>query len=337
MRRCRTIGVGSVLVFGCTILIANLCPAHSGDAIAVTAARILNFHVGDTTTRFGRLEFVGGLELQAEAGGFGGFSGLRLDRDRVHFVAVTDRCKVLDGILVRDITGTVHDVSNVQLRPLPPGPNGKAVPKSGFADCEALEISGAQAFVGFEYNSKIARFDVGPDGSFSNFASVSPQPGIGRLVVNRGIEAIAIFPQASQFAGSFIAIAEETFNAIGNHRAFIIGAVDVQELAIEQRDGFAITDADFLPNGDLVILERRFGMQVSPGVRIRQISAAQLVPAATAGGRIIMEATLSNRIDNMEGIDASADATGQIYLTLISDNNFNYFQSNLLLEFKLLQ
>lgn len=62
-----------------------------------------------------------------------------------------------------------------------------------------------------------------------------------------------------------------------------------------------------------------------------------MVPGSTADGEILIEADLTHRIDNMEGIDVTQDDAGQTYLTLISDDNFNYFQSTILLEFRLPQ
>ncbi len=301
----------------------------------VLASKILNFEVGSNGKRFGKLEFVGGLQLESDASGFGGFSGLRLHPDRNALMAVSDRCQVLTATLERDVTGALHDIRDPVLRSLPLDSQGKPLAKSRYTDCEALEIDDGDALIGFERNSQTGRFDIAKDGALTSFRSVWPKPGIGSLDRNRGIEAMAVFPPQSRFAGSILSVSESTLNAEGNHRAFITGPDGVSEFAIASRDGYSVTDADFLPGGDLVILERRFGLNVSPGMRLRRIEAAAIGGGLTADGEVLMEAGLAYRIDNMEGLDISIGEDGQVYLTLISDDNFFYFQSTLLLEFKL--
>ncbi len=313
-----------------------LAPGHAQPEQApVIASKILNFEIGSNGKRFGKLEFVGGLQLESDASGFGGFSGLRLHPGRNAMLSVSDRCMVLTATLERDVTGALHDIRDPMLRPLPPDRQGKPLGKSRHSDCEALDVDDGDALIAFERNSQTGRFDIGTDGALTSFRPVWPKPGIGQLDRNSGIEAMAVFPPQSRFAGSILSISESTLNEKGNHRAFIAGTGGVSEFAIVSREGYSVTDADFLPNGDLVILERRFGLNVSPGMRLRRIAGAAIGGGLTADGEVLMEAGLANRIDNMEGLDISSGEDGQVYLMLISDDNFFYFQSTLLLEFKL--
>jgi hypothetical protein len=335
MRRALAVAVAAMFV---AAMVHVLSPtATEPGPVPVLAAKIPYFGSSNTGNRFGKLEFVGGLQLSSDAKGFGGLSALRLFPDRNHIVALTDKCLVLTGTLERDVTGALHDLTNVVLSGLPSGPDGRPLTKSGHYDCEALEIVGGKAFIAFEKNSTIGRFTINADGTLSDFAVAIRKDKIGRLSNNRGIEAFAVFPPGTPLAGHGIAIAEDSPNPEGNHRAFIQGPVANGELSIAKRDDFAITDAAFLPNGDLVVLERRFGLRISPGVRIRRLPLAQLIPGATVDGEILVEADLTHRIDNMEGIAVTTDEAGQTYLTLVSDDNFNYFQNTILLEFRLPQ
>lgn len=48
---------------------------------------------------------------------------------------------------------------------------------------------------------------------------------------------------------------------------------------------------------------------------------------------MLLEADANFEIDNMEALAITRNAEGRILLTLISDNNFNYFQRTVLLRF----
>ena len=47
----------------------------------------------------------------------------------------------------------------------------------------------------------------------------------------------------------------------------------------------------------------------------------------------MLEASMADQIDNMEGLAVSTDADGRMRVTLVSDDNQNVFQRTLLLEF----
>ncbi len=305
--------------------------------ITVTAARILNFRIADTQTRFGKLEFIGGLQLESDGHGFGGFSGFRFLGDREHFIAVSDKCVALTGVLVRDVTGAPDNIASAALQPLPIDAQTRLGAWGGWSDCEAVATANGQAWVAFEGSGWIGGFSLDAAGQLSGFTRFSPENIRQKFRRNKGIESLAAFPAGSQFAGGFLTIAEDTPDATGNHQAFIVGPGGIAQLHIERTDDYAVTDADFLPDGDLVILERRFGLSVKTGIRIRRFPLGQIQPGVLLVGDVLMEAGASYRIDNMEGIAATLDHEGRTTLTLISDDNFNYFQSNLLLEFRLVE
>ena len=73
-------------------------------------------------------------------------------------------------------------------------------------------------------------------------------------------------------------------------------------IALKPIEGFDITDAAALPDGGIVILERRFRYSEGIKMRIRRVSAAELKPGAVIKGEVLLEATDSLNIDNMEAI-----------------------------------
>ena len=120
--------------------------------------------------------------------------------------------------------------------------------------------------------------------------------------------------------------------------ALVVSLVDqknIREFSIKASDEFWITDATFLENGDLVILERRFGWSIGLDMRIRRFDGSKIAPGATLDGEVLMQASLTDGIDNMEGISAWTNGRGQTVLSVISDDNFKSFQRTILLEFVL--
>ncbi len=142
-------------------------------------------------------------------------------------------------------------------------------------------------------------------------------------------------PAASSLAGATIAIAERSLDGAGNHRGFILDGARPGPFQIRRSDDFDISDANFLPNGDLLILERRFSYMGGFAMRIREIAAASIKPGATVDGTTLIVADNTFQIDNMEGLAVRTSATGDTLLDIVSDDNHGFLQRSSLLQFKL--
>ena len=90
----------------------------------------------------------------------------------------------------------------------------------------------------------------------------------------------------------------------------------------------------FLPDGDLLLLERQFGLFTGFRTRIRRIAADALRPDASVSGPVLFESGASHEIDNTEGL-AVHRQDGETILSLISDDNFSSLQRTVLVEFAL--
>jgi hypothetical protein len=152
---------------------------------------------------------------------------------------------------------------------------------------------------------------------------------------NQGLESIAVAPAGGTLAGSIVVIAERSLDAAGNHRGFILSGPQTGTFFIRRSDDFDISDATFLPDGDLLILERRFSFSDGFAMRIRRIAAAGIAAGATVDGPVLVESGTRYQIDNMEGLAVRPGPAGTTILTLISDDNNNLLQRTLLLEFAL--
>lgn len=70
-------------------------------------------------------------------------------------------------------------------------------------------------------------------------------------------------------------------------------------------------------------------------MRIRRLALSQVKPGALLDGPELIFADMGFQIDNMEGLAVHRAATGELVLTLISDDNFSPIQRNILLQFTL--
>ncbi|MBI3702666.1 MAG: esterase-like activity of phytase family protein, partial [Rhizobiales bacterium] len=155
------------------------------------------------------------------------------------------------------------------------------------------------------------------------------------LANNKSLECLAAPPKGAPLAGKLIVVTEESLDAAGNHRAFLLDGDKVERFSVKRSDNFAVTDCTFLPPGDLLLLERRFTPATGAAMRIRRVPLAGIKPGALVDGEPLIVADLAYQIDNMEGISVHRNGRGETVLTLVSDDNFSVLQRNLLLQFTL--
>ena len=122
---------------------------------------------------------------------------------------------------------------------------------------------------------------------------------------------------------------------------FLIGGRDTQgaggAFSLKRTDDFDVSDCAATPDGNLLVLERRFSWTRGLAVRIRSVPLAAIKSGALVDGRELMFADMGSQIDNMEGLSVHRDSSGALVLTLISDDNFSVLQRTLLLQFTLVR
>jgi hypothetical protein len=310
-------------------------PPVATGPITVAARPIPAFDPGaPKRTRFGDLIFRGGLVLSSSAYGFGGWSGLRLSADGRHLLAVSDHGHWLAADIAYDgprPTGITH----AEMAPLREA-NGEPFPPRE-RDTESLEVEGTTAWIGAEGTNRIWRFDLAHGGIAGATGHAIAVPAEMRRGVpfNGGYEALARVPADEPHAGALVVVTEEELDEAGNHVAWLLDHGGAHRWALKMRDGFAVSDMSFLPDGDLAVLERRYRPPLSLRMRVRLVRWADVAPGKTVDGRVLIEASLADEIDNMEGISAFRAKDGTTVLTLMSDDNFNPLERTLLLQFAL--
>jgi len=305
-------------------------------SIDVNARPIASFDPRDRSlVRFGALQYRSGLVLTSPFRGFGGLSGLRLDRKGERFISFSDKGSWFTGRIVYQGT-EMTGLADVEAAPML-GPDGKPITARGWFDSESIALDGSRVYIGLERVNMVLRFDFSK-GFTRALAEVVPMPtAVKKLPFNKGLEALVMVPRGLPLAGTLIALSERGLDASGNLIAFLVGGPSPGQFSVRRTDNFDISDATLLPSGELLVLERKFSLVNGVGIRIRNIPLKSVAPGAVVDGPSIFEADLGNEIDNMEGIDSFVTPEGDTVLTLVSDDNFSMIQRTLLLQFTLVE
>ncbi len=330
-----TLLCASILVAASFGVAEALRYAAAPTRIEVRATPITAFDNRDPAkTRFGALEFRGGLALTSSYGPFGGISALHMEPDGSHFIAATDNGSWLTGrIVYRD--GKLDGIADAEMAPIL-GVDGKPIAARGWYDVESLTEAGGLFYIGIERVEQILRFDFRRDGKLARGEAIPVPPDFKTFAYNKSLECLASPPKGSPLAGQLIAVTERSLDSAGNHRSFVLDGDRVTRFSVTRSDDFDISDCTILPPGDLLLLERRFSVARGVAMRIRRVPLASIKEGALIDGKPLIEADLAYQIDNMEGIAVHRNAQGETIFTLVSDDNFSAIQRNLLLQFALI-
>ena len=281
----------------------------------------------------GRLRFVAGVVLRSEDETFGGVSGLRVFRDEggLRLAGVSDSGESLSGSLdLRD--GRIAVVGPLAMASLP-DLKGRLVSGKRWGDSEAIAAGASGRWlVSFERKHRIWSYAR----DFSGVASAVETPeDLQDAPPNGGLESLASWPD-----GDLVALTETMETARGTIAGFLLKGGRWTSLEwTPSGQGFRPSDADTLPDGDLLVLERRWSA-LAPATlkaRILRVPRAAIWPGAVLKGDVLAELTAPLVIDNFEGITAFEDPArpGSTQILIVSDDNFNRVQRTLLLWLEL--
>lgn len=306
-----------------------------GEPVKVRTKDIETFRIGHADIEFGKLTFLGGLELLASDRKIGGLSGLISLDGGDRFLAVTDNGHWVTGAIEQAPNGRPLDIKDVSYAQLL-GHDGKTLTARWGHDTEALTLSETGLYVTAETRNAIYHYPwpiaTGKEQMIGEVALVDE---IRSLPRNAGLESLATPPEDGPLAGKLIAIAESSPSDFQDLKGYIIGPEGTERFSINRENRFDATDAAFLPNGDLVLMERRFNLRDLIGLRLRRFEAASILPGAKLEGEILLEADYGYQIDNMEALSIHQNDKGETILTLLSDNNRSLLQRTVFLRFRL--
>ncbi len=323
-----------IVIAGSFAVAEALRYAQSPEKIAVSATPIDAFDNRDPAqTRFGALEFRGGLELTSKFPAFGGISAFRIEPDGAKFLALTDNGSWLRGrIVYKD--GRPSGIADAEMAPIL-GADGAPIAARGWYDTESLAEDNGTLYVGIERAEQILRFDYKRDGLLARGEPIAVPDDFKKFSFNKSLECLAVVPKDMPNAGTLIVVTEASLDEQGNHRSFLMQGSDVRRFSVKHKDDFEVSDCTVLPSAELLLLERHYSVQRGVAMRMRRIPLSEIKPGAVADGRTVVQADLGYQIDNMEGVSFHKNEKGEIILTLISDDNFSPVQRTILLQFAL--
>jgi hypothetical protein len=320
------------------LLLGASLPASAVE-VTVSAAPITRFKDVGLDQPVDRLIFRGGISLVAQDDTFGGLSGLTSTNSDGQVAFVTDRGNWITGQLAYDDANRLFGFIGVNIEPMQ-NSQGAPLPRQYAKDAESVDTVyrdgvPVAARVGFENLTRVADFALtnGVPGGAAREIQI-PQ-WLSDTRSNEALESLCIAPPASPIAGSTLLITEDVRDDQGDHRAWLLGQNDKGPMALSDTPVVNPTDCAFLPNGDLLVLERGVSM-LSFVMHLRRIPAADVRPGNLMAGELLLSAT-GGSIDNMESLMVHAAPDGELRIVIGSDNNFNDWQRSLLLEFALPQ
>ena len=281
--------------------------------------------------RYGQLVFLGGFELASKDSRFGGLSGLALTQDGKQLYAISDRGYWLTARLHHNGQGVLKRLDSWQMASLLT-PSGKAL-KGSMRDAEALARDRDGSFiVGFERNPRMWRYP-GSNEAFALPPKPLPiPPDLQKAPSNGGLESVAILSDSR-----LVLITERYKNERGTTRGWLMDGKRSSSISYLQTDGFQPTDVATLPNGDLILLERRYNIFRGAIIRVRRLPAASIRPGARLKGEEIALLEPPFEVDNFEGLAVRHHPTAGTLLYMISDDNYSPLQRTLLLQFRLIK
>lgn len=318
-------------------LLALLAGPAVAEPATVTAVRLTQFENAGIGEQTQGLIFRGGIELRSPTDTFGGLSAIGFTGPAGKLVMVSDRGNFVSGELIYDDAGAPLSLVGVDIAPIQ-NSKGADLPRAFARDAEALAIierpgNKSVVRVGFENLTRVADFHLEngvPSGPA--FDVVIPD-WLTATRTNESLEAVCVAPPASPIAGSTLLLTEGVIDNDGAHSGWLLGKNDRGPMSYRSGNATDPTDCAFLPNGDLLVLERGVVL-VNFAARLVRIKAADVRPGTEMHGEVLFEA-VGGDLDNMEGLAVHRTQAGETRITIVSDNNFNDWERSLLLEFSL--
>jgi len=318
------------------LLILLLAPSYSGEEPSprfsgrpkMTATRVAIDPGDPANVRVGQLTYLGGVRLQSPAPAFGGFSSMRTDGK--HFALLSDG----GHIVLFEMSAKFH-VRHLAFGALSAGPGTGWLKGSRDSESSTWDPATGRFWVGFEQTNEIWRYDARGRPA----AHLTPLSMV-RWAENGGPESMVRLR-----SGGFIVISETTrpqghkMRAMRDAVLFRGDPTDPRtptlSFAYRPPDGYDPTDMAELPDGRLLILNRR--LNLSPALftaKLVIVDARGIREGAVVQGREVATLAPPFLHDNFEAL-AVTEENGATIVWVASDDNREWWEWSLLLKFRL--
>ena len=267
-----------------------------------------------------KLEQVGFLNIDRNEKNYGGFSGLLIQNEGSEAFLITDKSFFFILKLHRNEDDILNGYSVIR--------KGRILSSKGDhlngrnTDSESIAMDkNNNYYISFESNHRIMMHrTIEGKGVF-----VPKHPLFKNLSVNKGIEALAIDND-----NRLMAIPEKPPLGISDIPIFRLENNKWEIVKyFKMKENFLVTDAEILPQGLLLLLERKFSWTQGFKTRFRLISLDKFDNREP----ITVFTSTSNQFDNLEGLALWKDRKGEMRLLTVSDDNFHPLQQSEIREF----
>jgi hypothetical protein len=326
-------------LFGTCLLVAAACtgmppttPVGAQPIALEIRSEPLAFKLDEPALiRIGKLIWRGGISMSANSANFGGWSDLHVSPDGRTLSTISDLGSWLTARIDYDSEGNLAGLSRGRIGPLR-GLDGRPLASKIEADAEGMALlPDGSWLISFERQHRLWRYPT----LDSTPVPINLPPGFERQPENGGVEAMTALSD-----GRVVAISEEYSLTPGALVGWVgqpgrDGRYVWQTFSYPKIADFNPTAVTPLPGGGFVLLERAFDMVRGVRIRVMRMETADVQPGATAKPHELARLASPMAVDNLEGIAATKGPRGETLLWLISDDNFNPLQRNLLLLFEL--
>ncbi|NQV21247.1 MAG: esterase-like activity of phytase family protein [Rhodospirillales bacterium] len=272
--------------------------------------------------RVGGLTYLGGLEIRSNDTSFGGYSGMTISPNGTRLLAISDRGTWLTLTLGYE-EGELAGVTDARIAAMLDVDGRPVGGRRGDAEALSRDPLGGLA-VGFEHDHRISRYPPSVLGFGAVPVDLAVPEGLSLAPPNKGLEAVAVLA-----TDHYLLLTEDHRNADLDTIGWILTNPTGPAPSTAARISFAVsglfhpTDATTLPNGDVLVLERRYVAVKGGSMRLRRIPREEIVAGARLSGTTIATIVPPLTVDNMEALAVREGSGGEILIYVMSDDNFN--------------
>jgi len=277
----------------------------------------------------GPLVFRGAVEIPPDGGRIGGLSGIAAAPGGAEAVALSDVGRVVRLRVAFGPEGRLDGAEVVGVSPLA-GEGGEAVRGRGRDSEDIAVLPDGRRAVSFERDHRILVYPSRAEALAAGPTETLRPPGVADLPSNSGLEALAALPD-----GRLVAIAEGADDGARERPAWILGPGGWTRRTYLAEPGHRPTGAAALPDGGMLVLERRFSLFGGLGGRIVRVPPAALAGDGPIAGEELLQLAPPLPVANYEGVAVAPLPDGRLRVLVVADDNFDARLDTVLLAFEL--